>query len=247
MSHPVPQAILQGASNFRDIGGLTAHQGCRVRHGRVFRSDHLAALTPSDMATLQALPLTHSIDFRGVSERAALPYEIAGSSVVPMPIEPTVVRKLMALLEKGHVPTTAETVELMCDTYRGFVHKHGPTFGRFLLHLIAHPTPVVFHCTAGKDRTGFAAALLLSALGVDRDTIMEDYLLTNRLYRRDPAVEGHGPAHVMGVLWQVQPGFLQAAFDTMDREYGGLSHYLAGPVGIQAQDLEQLRRALLVS
>jgi protein-tyrosine phosphatase len=246
MSHSIPQPILQGASNFRDIGGLTADQGSRVRNGRVFRSDHLAALTPSDVAKLQALPLTHSIDFRGVSERAALPYEITGSSVVALPIEPTVVRKLMSLMEKGQVPTTDETVELMCDTYRGFVHEQGPTFGRFLRHLIAHPTPVVFHCTAGKDRTGFAAALLLSALGVDRDTIMEDYLLTNRLYRRDPAVEGHGPAHVMAVLWQVQPRFLQAAFDTMDREYGGLSRYLSGPVGINAPDLEQLRRTLLV-
>ena len=245
MSHPDPQPILQGASNFRDLGGYKSANGGHVRRGRVFRSDHLAGLTPSDVAALQTLPLTHCIDFRGISESAALPYEIPGASVVALPIEPTVVKKIVSLVETGHMPTTQETVALMCDTYRGFVHEQGPTFGKFLRHLIANPTPVVFHCTAGKDRTGFAAALLLSALGVDRDTIMEDYLLTNRLYRRDHTVEGHGPAHIMGVLWQVQPAFLQTAFDTIDREYGGLSRYLAGPVGIDALEREQLCQALL--
>jgi protein-tyrosine phosphatase len=133
----------------------------------------------------------------------------------------------------------------MCETYRDFVHEHGPTFGRFLRHLLAHPTPVVFHCTAGKDRTGFAAALLLSVLGVERDTILHDYLLTNQLYRRSPALEGAAPAHVTDVVWSVQPAFLQAAFDAMERDYGGLSGYLAGPVGLQADDIEQLRHALL--
>ena len=162
-----------------------------------------------------------------------------------MAIEPTVVQRLRALLAVGHIPSSAETVTLMCDTYRDFVHRHGPTFGRFLRHLLSHPTPVVFHCTAGKDRTGFAAALLLSALGVERDAIMQDYLLTNQRYRRSPGMEGAGPAHVMDVLWQVQPAFLQAAFDAMERDYGGLSSYLSGPVGIAAGECEQLRRSLL--
>ena len=104
---------------------------------------------------------------------------------------------------------------------------------------------MVFHCTAGKDRTGFAAALLLSILGVERDTIMQDYLLTNQLYRRSPSLEEHGPAHVMEVVWQVQPVFLQTAFDVMDRDYGGLSGYLAGPLGMAADELAQLRHILL--
>ena len=111
--------------------------------------------------------------------------------------------------------------------------------------MLTHPTPVVFHCTAGKDRTGFAAALLLSVLGVERGTIMQDYLLTNQLYRRIPALEGSGPAHVMEVVWQVRPAFLQAAFDVIEREYGGLVGYLSGPVGMQSEELQQLRQALL--
>lgn len=246
-SDPVPLPALQGASNFRDLGGYIGTDGARVRLRRVFRSDHLAELTPADQAALQALSLAHCIDFRGVAERAALPYAIAGAGVLPMPIEPTVVGRLRALLATGHTPSTAETVALMCDTYRGFVHAHGPTFGRFLRHLVSNPTPTVFHCTAGKDRTGFAAAMLLSVLGVDRDTVMEDYLLTNRLYRRNPSLEEGGPPQVMAVLWQVQPAFLQAAWDAIDNHYGGLSRYLANSVGITPLEREQLRTALLES
>ena len=236
---------LQGVSNFRDLGGYSGADGARVRRGRVFRSDHLAALTPDDLAHLQALALTHSIDFRGVAERAALPYRVPGVENLSLSIEPTVVQRLRARMAAGQTPTTEETVEVMCETYRGFVHDHGPTFARFLRHLLDHPTPVVFHCTAGKDRTGFAAALLLSALGVERETIMQDYLLTNQLYRRVPSLEGSGPAHVMEVVWQVRPAFLQASFDAIDREHGGLAAYLSGPVGLQANELQQLRQALL--
>jgi protein-tyrosine phosphatase len=112
-------------------------------------------------------------------------------------------------------------------------------------HLLEQPTPQVFHCTAGKDRTGFAAALLLSALGVERETIEHDYLLTNQLYRRDPRMEGNGHPHVMKVLWQVQPEFLQAAFDAVDAQHGGMQDYLQGAIGLSPQELAELKQMLL--
>jgi protein-tyrosine phosphatase len=239
-------ASLQGASNFRDLGGYARLDGRRVRRGHVFRSDHLADLTAADLAKLQALSLSHSIDFRGLAENDERPYRIAGVTRLGLAIEPTVVRRLRERMTAGQVPSIDETVAMMCETYHDFVHEHGATFGCFLRHLLTHRTPVVFHCTAGKDRTGFAAALLLSTLGIDRDTIMQDYLLTNQLYRRSRTLEGGGPAHVMEVIWQVQPSFLQAAFDAIDQDFGGLSAYLAGPVGIEAGEVEQLRQLLLV-
>ncbi len=238
---------LQGASNFRDLGGYSVTGSGWVRHGRVFRSDHLASLTPDDMAHLQSLALTHSIDFRGVAERAAMPYQVPGVTSLAFPIEPTVVQRLRDRMVAGQTPTTEETVEVMCETYRGFVHDHGPTFGRFLRHLIEQPTPLVFHCTAGKDRTGFAAALLLSVLGVDRDTIRQDYLLTNQLYRRVPSLEGSAPAHIMEVVWQVRPAFLHAAFEVIELDYGGLAAYLSEVVGMQTNELQRLRQDLLVA
>ncbi len=245
MQHSTHTPGLQGASNFRDLGGYLGADGRRGRQGRVFRSDHLARVTAADRQVLQTLSVGCSIDLRGVTEAATSAYAIPGVAVLALPIEPTVVQNVRKLLDSGYVPDVAETVELMCDTYRGFVHQQGPTFGRLLRQLLQHPMPTVFHCTAGKDRTGFAAALLLSILGVPRSVIMDDYLLSNTLYRRDPHLVAHGPAHVVEVLWQVQPAFLQAAFDCMDKDYGGATQYLATMAGIDATAQETLRNMLL--
>lgn len=243
--NPVSPALLQGASNFRDVGGYRNADGRRVRRGQVFRSDHLAGLTDADVARLQALGVRHSLDFRGEAECNATPYAIAGVERVALTIEPTVIARMQALTAQGVVPSTEETVDLMRETYRDFVNRNADTYGRFLKHLLAQPTPQVFHCTAGKDRTGFAAALLLSALGVDRATIEHDYLLTNQLYRRDARLEGRGHPHVMKVLWQVQPEFLQAAFEAVDAQHGGMTDYLHGAIGLSPQELAELQRMLL--
>lgn len=242
---PSASALLQGASNFRDVGGYRNADGRRVRRGHVFRSDHLAGLTAADLARLQTLGIGHSLDFRGVAEYTATPYAIPGVQRVALTIEPTVIARMQALVGQGVVPTTEETVDLMRETYRDFVNRNADTYGRFLKHLLEAPTPQVFHCTAGKDRTGFAAALLLSALGVDRTTIEQDYLLTNQLYKRDARLEGHGHPHVMKVLWQVQPEFLHAAFDTVDADHGGMHNYLHGAIGLSSQEVAELQKLLL--
>jgi protein-tyrosine phosphatase len=237
--------MLQGASNFRDIGGHTGTEGRRVRHGLVYRSDHLAGLTADDQRALAALRITHSLDFRGPAERATLPSLLPGATAVSLAIEPTVVRRVQALLAAGQTPSEAETVALMVQTYQSFARDAIPTYARFFQHLIEQPIPVVFHCTAGKDRTGFAAALLLSALGVDRDAVMADYLLTNQRYRRSPLVSTDGPAHVVNVLWGVQPAFLDAALDTVAQEFGGMDRYLQGPMGLGSVAMARLRERLL--
>jgi protein-tyrosine phosphatase len=242
---PEPTALLQGASNFRDVGGYRNVDGRCVRRGQVFRSDHLAGLTPEDLARLASLGISHSLDFRGAAEYTATPYAIPGVQRLALTIEPTVIARMQALVAQGIVPTTEETVALMCETYRDFVNHNAGTFGRFLKHLLEQPTPQVFHCTAGKDRTGFAAALLLSALGVDRATIEHDYLLTNQLYKRDNRLEGSGHPHVMKVLWQVQPEFLHAAFEAVDTQHGGMQDYLHGAIGLSPQELAALQRLML--
>ncbi len=241
----LPTALLQGASNFRDLGGYRSADGRRVRRGQIFRSDHLAGLTSEDLARLTSLDIGHSLDFRGAAECAATPYEIPGVQRVALTIEPTVIARMQALVAQGVVPTTQETVELMRETYRDFVNRNADTYGRFMKHLLEQPTPQVFHCTAGKDRTGFAAALVLSALGVDRATIEHDYLLTNQLYKRDARLEGQGHPHVMKVLWQVQPEFLHAAFEAVDAQHGGMTDYLHGAIGLSQQELAELKRMLL--
>jgi protein-tyrosine phosphatase len=243
--NPVPMALLQGASNFRDVGGYRNADGRRVRRGQVFRSDHLAGLTDEDLLRVQALGIGHSLDFRGAAEYTATPYTLPGVQRVALTIEPTVIARMQSLVAQGIVPTTEETVDLMRETYRDFVNHNAATFGRFLKHLLEQPTPQVFHCTAGKDRTGFAAALLLSALGVDRATIEQDYLLTNQLYKRDARMEGQGHPHVMKVLWQVQPEFLHAAFEAVDKQHGGMRDYLHGAIGLSPQETNALQQLLL--
>ena len=82
--------------------------------------------------------------------------------------------------------STADALEVMRDSYRSYVRHNTPRFRSLFAHLLEDRAPLVIHCTAGKDRTGFACALILHALGVPDDVIAEDYLLTNRFYRRDP-------------------------------------------------------------
>ena len=156
---------LQGASNFRDLGGYPGHDGRLVRWRRLFRSDHLGSLTEADKAMLAELGLARSFDFRGVAERAALGYQLPGLTQHSLAIEPTVVQRMQDLIDAGQSLTPARTAELMADLYRTLVNDQSHRFAELFEHLLTADAPLVFHCTAGKDRTGFAAALVLLALG----------------------------------------------------------------------------------
>jgi len=128
----------------------------------------------------------------------------------------------------------------MQDTYRSFVHDYAPRFAQLFQLLLDSQDPLVFHCTAGKDRTGWAAALLLTALGVDEDTVMQDYLLTNQLYQRPATTFAPMPAEVMDVLWRVQASYLAAATDMVRADFGGMEGYLRDALGIDSAARERL-------
>lgn len=231
---------LAGASNFRDLGGYTGHGGRQVAWRRIFRSDHLASLTPDDQARLAALGIARTVDFRGERERAQLAYLLPAVEHYQLAIEPTVVQRAIELQQSGRALTAQDAVALMQETYRGFVHENAPRFAEFFRILLAKDTPLVFHCTAGKDRTGFAAALILLTLGVPRDVVMRDYLLTNDLYRRPAMAEGHAPEEVLAVLWRVQAEFLDAALHKVDQDYGGLQTYLVDVLGVDSAAQREL-------
>lgn len=185
---------LAGATNFRDLGGYVGHGGRAVKWRRIFRSDHLAGLTPEDQALLADLGVARAVDFRGQAESAAYAYALPGVQYHPLHIEPTVVQRALELQRAGRQLTAQDAVGLMQDTYRGFVHDNAPRFAELFRLLLASDAPLVFHCTAGKDRTGFAAALILLALGVPRDVVMHDYLLTNALYESSQQKPNHSAA-----------------------------------------------------
>ena len=231
---PTRSLPFSGASNFRDLGGYAGHGGRPVKWRQLFRSDHLAALTPQDQVLLAQLGVTRAVDFRGQAESAAHAYALPGVAYHPLVIEPTVVQRALALQQAGHQLTAQDAVALMQETYRGFVHDNALRFAELFRLLLASDAPLVFHCTAGKDRTGFAAALILLALGVPRDVVMQDYLLTNTLYRRPEGMGSRAPEEVLRVLWRVQEDFLNAALQCVDQDFGGVQTYLVEVLGVDA-------------
>jgi protein-tyrosine phosphatase len=248
MPSPSRHLPLQGASNFRDLGGYVGHGGRRVRWRRLFRSDHLANLSAPDLAQLQELKITRSFDFRGHQESAAQSYDWPGTQRHSLAIEPSLVQYLHTQLKSGQPMGPQDAVDAMQVTYQGFVRNNSDRFAALFTHLLAQDGPLVFHCTAGKDRTGLAAALVLSALGVSQDDILQDYLLTNALYRHDGAPSA-GLAllspEVMAVVWRVREDFLQASLQTIEADHGGMAQYLQQRMGLTDPLLERLRQIYL--
>jgi protein-tyrosine phosphatase len=238
-------ADFPGPTNFRDLGVYTNVRGQRMRPGRLYRSDHLADLSAEAGAALARLGISRVLDLRGATERVAAVCGLGGVPVHSLAIEPTVVQVLNALVEAGQPLTTDDVVAHMRDTYRGFVRHNSHRFAELFHHLLESDAPLVFHCTAGKDRTGFAAALILEALDVPRETVWRDYLLTNERLK-PPAHNRLGLApDVASVLWRVQPEFLEASFEAVEADYGDMDAYLRQAIGLGAPERRRLQQLYL--
>ena len=237
---------IRNPGNFRDLAQYIGAGGRPLRRGRIYRSDHLGALTADDVAALSVLGLQRVLDFRGVTERESAACVLPGVAVHSLAIEPTVVQVLSAMVAAGETITPQDVVLHMEDTYRGFVRHNSPRFAELFAHLLASDAPLVFHCTAGKDRTGFAAALVQHALGVSADDILRDYLLTNERLK-PPGAERYGLSpEVAQVLWRVQPEFLDAAMAAVAQDHGDLNGYLHHTLGVGPQEREHLMRMYLM-
>src|SRR6202163_4301700 len=244
---PARHLNLAGASNFRDLGGYPARDGRAVRWRQIFRSNHLGQLTEADIEVLRPLGLKSAFDFRGTEERVAAICGMGEVAVHSLPIEPTVVAALRARLADGVPLSSADALDVMQESYRTYVRENTPSFRALFAHLVEDRAPLVIHCTAGKDRTGFACALILHALGVPDELIAEDYLLTNRFYRRDPSASSDFPADVSRVLGSVERSFLAAAFDAIGAEYGDLENYFSEGLGLGARERATLEARYLES
>jgi protein-tyrosine phosphatase len=246
MSDTPPRHLnLAGASNFRDLGGYPGTDGRIVRWRQIFRSNHLGHLTEADVEVLRPLGLKSAFDFRGTEERVAATCGLAEIAVHSLPIEPTVVAALRARLAEGLALSSADALDVMRDSYRNYVRYNTPSFRALFAHLLEDRAPLVIHCTAGKDRTGFACALILYALGVADEMIAEDYLLTNRFYRRDPGATSDLPDDVKQVLGSVEGSFLAAAFEAISADYGDLEAYFSDGLGVGAGERVALQARYL--
>ena len=250
---------LDGAHNFRDLGGYRTRDGRALRWGRLYRSDALADLSDDDLVYLERLGLRRVVDFRSPLERERdadrLP-DVPGLELALRPIFGDALdpRELQERLLSGNA-SGSELARLLIDANRAFVTDFGDVYAAFLRDLaLAEELPLLFHCTAGKDRAGFAAAVALLAVGVPRETVMRDYLLTNgyseehtrrtlrlihwaSLFRSEP--------DAIRPLFEARPEYLQAAFDTIDAKYGGIDRYLREGLGIDETLRGRLRANLL--
>lgn len=255
---------LVGAPNARDLGGLATADGRAVETGLVFRASALGRLTDDDVAVLRGLGLTDLLDLRHGSEIEQAPPDRLppGPAVAHIPVfdpdHPVFTYVSAVLLGRdlaGYAHLAVEgTPAAMFAIYRWFVEAPAAraAFGTAVRRVAYASGPLLFHCSAGKDRTGWLSATLLGALGVDRATIVEDFVLTNEVTAADIAKllgileERRGvPAEVLRPVLDADPAYLHAAFDAMESAYGGLDGYLRDGLDLDDADLAALRGRLI--
>jgi protein-tyrosine phosphatase len=231
---------LEGGCNFRDIGGYTGHQGRTVRWGKVFRAGVLSYFRHSDHDRLHSLKVRAICDLRRADEREREPTRWPDRQTHALFFDDGTDMPTIRAFAAQRPQTAAGMFDAMVDLYRALPVWMASRL-RGMFECIAHErVPLVVHCAAGKDRTGIAIGLLLAVLGVDRATIIEDYLLTNasdfEAFIRSQhdaqlglADQHHPllamPADMRQVLLSAQPEFLAATFEEIDRN-GGLERFL---------------------
>ena len=254
---------MNGAVNVRDLGGHQTSDGRTVVGGRLYRSDSLARLTDDDLHTIAGMGLRLVVDFRTSDE-----IRIDGDDRLPdaipsvhRPVGGGSVQQFYGLAASGNLDKLTAVLggggaaAMMRDINRGFVVNDAEReeFAATLRNVADNELPMLFHCTAGKDRTGWMAALLLTILGVDRDTVIDDYMASNRYYlphvtSQLSALKDHGidPELFMPVLRQ-SPEYLLAAFEAADEKFGGMEGFITEGLGLDSHDVTHLRSSLLVS
>jgi protein-tyrosine phosphatase len=232
-------ATLPGAANLRDLGGLRGAGGRAIVPCRLYRSSHLAALGEGEA---RALALRTVVDLRGSEERAAAPARglHAGVRQLHLPIEPRALADLQTLRAGGAEVEEQAIVQLMHGVYRRFVRERTAVFGALLRELLAADAyPLLFHCTAGKDRTGFAAAVVLLALEVPYEAIEADFLRSNDHWRPTRSDAG------WVTLSRVRADYLHTAWQTMQEDWGSVDAYLERALGIDDTARAALQARLL--
>lgn len=246
---------LEGGQNFRDLGGYRTADGRIVKWGTIFRSGSMTKLTEADFRYLAGKGLKTVVDLRSTSERKKEPV------AWPLPGGPQVHQKdyeidysMMAALAKPGL-TGAEARAVMASFYREVPKNFADQYKVIFAELLGGDTPLAFNCSAGKDRTGVAAALLLSVLGVPRETVIADYLLSNETFKpvesatdkSDPQMIFFArlPADVRQALMGVDRSYIEAAFATIDGWQGGAEGYYRDQLGLDAKAIDALRERLL--
>ncbi|WP_157976739.1 tyrosine-protein phosphatase [Parahaliea mediterranea] len=250
----------EGIDNFRDLGGYRTADGRQVRWGVLYRAGDLSQASRFDLKQLQRLQLQTLVDFRSQIEKDAAPDRLPDNPAFAVLAIPTLddgnsamVEEVKARFESGDFEGFDPSA-LMTEANRQFANEFTPQFRQFI-HTVrdAGGEPVLWHCTAGKDRTGFAAAILLQILGVPRDTIIQDYLLSNAIsleaHSRDLMLarlfKGEQAAGQIAIMMGVQQPWIEAAFASIDEHWGDFDTYVREGLKLSDADVNALQAGLL--
>ncbi|QNS06819.1 tyrosine-protein phosphatase [Streptomyces xanthii] len=261
---PIRQIPLQGAVNVRDLGGYRARYGGRVRYGYVYRADALGKLTDADVSALAGLGLRRSVDFR-------VPFEVQMDGADRLPPAAAAVARpisdggmsaelIAAIGSKDPVRQEAllggdRAAAMMRKVYRTFASDAAAraAFAQTLRDVARGDGPVLFHCTAGKDRTGWLAYVLLGVLGVSSRVAVADYLASNG-FRAEADARTRAGLKQAGMMenpdllipvQEVRAEYLAAGLDQVRADFGSLERYVSLGLGLDRRDVALLRARLL--
>jgi protein-tyrosine phosphatase len=237
---------LEGVTNFRDLGGYQTEAGDSVKWRTIFRSDTLSSLTDADVETVCRLGVNTAVDLRYGDERQLEPSRFLGHAQVEVLEMGLNERPNASFLDSFEAsPDAAETARIyLTENYRNYPFLYARGYGT-LMRRLAGGERVIVHCTAGKDRAGTAAALVLAALGVPRETVFEDYLLTNNYWDRAGRERPGMDSETVASIFSAREEYLHAAFSAIEDRCGTVETYLEEVLGLDSPALSALRAACL--
>ncbi|MEU3752141.1 tyrosine-protein phosphatase [Streptomyces olivoreticuli] len=258
----MPQFDASTIINLRDLGGIALAGNSAVRPGLLLRSGQLDRLDPELDPSVAALGIHTVVDLRTEHERHERPDQVpegarlivadvmaagmSGAERVPARLDSVLGNPAVAEEHLGN----GKAEKLLCDAYRAFVTSESACDAyRLLLSALAEPDcgPLLFHCTAGKDRTGWAATVILLLLGADEATVREEYLSVNPAVRAafapiiDRFTAAGGDPEIADAILGVRPAYLAAALEEMERAYGGVEAYVRDGLGIPDEAVDRIR------
>ncbi|MEL6686521.1 MAG: tyrosine-protein phosphatase [Pseudomonadota bacterium] len=253
---------LEGGRNFRDMGGYETTDGRTVKWGKVFRSGRMSELTAADYRYLSDLGIKTLCDFRASDEREQEPtnWQAGAADYITFPDPDGSGSEEFgrALMDPNATPESVAT--FMADHYPKILRDQTPAYTEMFDQMAKGNVPLSFNCSAGKDRAGTAAALVLTALGVPRDTVIADYALSETYvdymaeFTQEPE-EAAGedpyaflrqiPREVLAPLMRSDPRYIQTTFDYLDDNYGSPMNFIQTELEVTDAELKTIRAALL--
>ena len=237
---------LEGSLNCRDLGGLRTVDGRTTCRGRVYRSDALATLTAEDQARLEALGIRAVFDLRTTEERVRAPNRLpAGPMQHAVGFIPRGNPEMFQAVNAGQLDV-AGTRATMHQQYENLILDHTDRLARVYRGLLDQQgVPAIIHCASGKDRTGVVSAVLLLAVGVRRDDVLEDYHVSNFQRRPVDLFQGGAAGEVVEQIMCAVPEYLETALAAAEREFGSLDDYLRQGVGLSDHERTALADLLV--